>query len=93
VSNYRGAADEGSHHPDRNAQFERIDAKVVAAQSKGEPVISVDTKKKELVSNFTNGGSGYRPKGEPTACQRARIRRQRAGRDGAVRRLRRPRLI
>jgi pterin-4a-carbinolamine dehydratase len=58
-------ADEGSHHPDRNAQFEHINAKVVAAQAKGEPVISVDTKKKELVGNFKNGGSDYRPKGNP----------------------------
>jgi pterin-4a-carbinolamine dehydratase len=58
-------ADEGSHHPDRNAQFEHINAKVVAAQAKGEPVISVDTKKKELVGNYKNGGSDYRPKGEP----------------------------
>jgi hypothetical protein len=58
-------ADEGSHHPDRNAQFEHINAKVIAAQAKGEPVISVDTKKKELVGNYKNGGSDYRPKGEP----------------------------
>ena len=58
-------ADEGSHHPDRNAQFEHINAQVVAAQAKGEPVISVDTKKKELVGNFKNGDSDYRPKGEP----------------------------
>ncbi len=58
-------ADEGSHHPDRNAQFEHINAKVVAAQAKGEPVVSVDTKKKELVGNFKNGGSDYRPQGQP----------------------------
>jgi pterin-4a-carbinolamine dehydratase len=58
-------ADEGSHHPDRNAQFEHINAKVVAAQTKGEPVISVDTKKKELVGNFKNAGSDYRPQGQP----------------------------
>jgi Rhodopirellula transposase DDE domain len=58
-------ADEGSKHPDRNAQFEHINAKVVAAQARGQPVISVDTKKKELVGNFKNGGSDYRPKGEP----------------------------
>jgi hypothetical protein len=58
-------ADEGSKHPDRNAQFEYINAKVVAAQSRAQPVISVDTKKKELVGNFKNGGSDYRPKGEP----------------------------
>ena len=43
---YNRKADEGSKHPDRNAQFEHINAKVVAAQAKGQPVISVDTKKK-----------------------------------------------
>ena len=59
-------AEEGSRHPDRNAQFEHINAKVVAAQGKHQPVISVDTKKKELVGNFKNGGSDYRPKGDPT---------------------------
>jgi hypothetical protein len=58
-------ADEGSKHPDRNAQFEYINAKVVAAQAKQQPVISVDTKKKELVGNFKNGGTDYRPKGNP----------------------------
>ena len=58
-------ADEGSRHPDRNAQFEHINAKVLAAQVAGEPVISVDTKKKELIGNYKNGGSDYRPKGDP----------------------------
>jgi len=58
-------ADEGSKHPDRNAQFEHINAKVVAAQVAGQPVISVDTKKKELVGNYKNGGTDYRPKGDP----------------------------
>lgn len=62
---YNRKADEGSRHPDRNAQFEHINAKVIAAQAKGHPVISVDTKKKELVGNYRNGGSDYRPKGEP----------------------------
>ncbi len=57
--------EEGSKHPDRNAQFEHINAKIVAAQADGQPVISVDTKKKELVGNFKNGGSDYRPKGDP----------------------------
>ena len=56
---------EGTSHPDRDAQFEHINAKVVAAQAKGEPVISVDTKKKELVGNYRNAGSDYRPKGDP----------------------------
>jgi hypothetical protein len=58
-------ADEGSRHLDRNAQFEHINTKVVAAQAKGEPVISVDTKKKELVGNYKNAGSEYRPEGDP----------------------------
>lgn len=58
-------ADEGSKHPDRNAQFEHISARVVAAQGAGEPVISVDTKKKELIGDFKNGGTDYRPKGDP----------------------------
>jgi hypothetical protein len=58
-------ADEGSKHPDRNAQFEHINAKVTAAQAAGQPVISVDTKKKELIGNYRNGGTDYRPKGDP----------------------------
>src|SRR5712691_10263953 len=58
-------ADEGSKHPDRNAQFEHINAKVIAAQAQQQPVISVDTKKKELIGNFKNGGTDYRPKGDP----------------------------
>jgi hypothetical protein len=56
---------EGARHPDRNAQFEHINAQVIAAQSAGQPVISVDTKKKELIGNFKNGGTDYRPKGDP----------------------------
>src|SRR6202521_130079 len=56
---------EGASHPDRNAQFEHINAQVIAAQSAGQPVISVDTKKKELIGNFKNGGTDYRPKGCP----------------------------
>jgi hypothetical protein len=57
-------ADEGSKHPDRNAQFEHINAKVVAAQAQEQPIISVDTKK-ELIGNFKKAGTDYRPKGEP----------------------------
>ena len=56
---------EGSSQPDRNAQFEHINTEAVAAQAAGQPVISVDTKKKELIGNFKNGGSDYRPKGDP----------------------------
>ena len=56
---------EGASHPDRDAQFEHIDAVARAAIVAGEPVISVDTKKKELVGDFKNGGREWRPKGEP----------------------------
>jgi transposase len=56
---------EGSHHPDRNAQFEHLNATVQLQLSLGEPVISVDTKKKELVGPFKNGGRELRPKGTP----------------------------
>ena len=58
-------SEEGAHHPDRNAQFEYINAEVLAAQASGQPVISVDTKKKELIGNFRNGGTDYRRKGDP----------------------------
>ncbi len=56
---------EGGDHPDRNAQFEHINATVRAFQRRGQPVISVDTKKKELVGEFKNGGREWRPCGEP----------------------------
>jgi len=56
---------EGTQHPDRNAQFEHINAKAHDCIEQGIPVISVDTKKKELVGNFKNGGREWHPKGEP----------------------------
>lgn len=56
---------EGSEHPDRNAQFEYINALVKKTQEKNQPVISVDTKKKELVGNYRNGGVEWQPKGQP----------------------------
>src|SRR5471030_2592663 len=56
---------EGSHNPDRNAQFEHINAAVIATQAAGQPVISIDTKKKELIGPFKNGGSDYRQQGCP----------------------------
>ena len=56
---------EGSDHPDRDAQFEYIHKKVKDFQSCGQPVVSVDTKKKELVGDFKNGGRELRPKGNP----------------------------
>ena len=56
---------EGTTHPDRNAQFEHINTMVRRLQQRGQPVISVDTKKKELVGQFKNGGREWQPKGEP----------------------------
>jgi hypothetical protein len=56
---------EGAQHPDRNAQFEHINHKAERCVKRGVPVISVDTKKKELVGNFKNGGREWQPTGEP----------------------------
>jgi hypothetical protein len=56
---------EGSSHPDRDAQFVQINQTVKTALDAGEPAISVDTKKKELVGDFKNGGREWRPKGSP----------------------------
>lgn len=56
---------EGKEHPDRDGQFEFINKKVRAFQRRGQPVISVDTKKRELVGDFKNGGREWRPRGTP----------------------------
>jgi hypothetical protein len=56
---------EEASHPDRNAQFEQINADTPAFQERGQPVISVDTKKKELVGTFHPGGREWQPKGMP----------------------------
>ena len=56
---------EGGSHPDRNEQFEHINEQVQSFQENGQPVISVDTKKKELVGDFKNAGKEWRPKGDP----------------------------
>ncbi len=56
---------EGTDHPDRNAQFEYIQATVLDFQHRGQPVISVDTKKKELIGEFRNIGREWQPQGEP----------------------------
>jgi len=56
---------EGGEHPDRDAQFAHINTTAQAFLARGEPVISVDAKKKELVGDFKNGGREWRPKGEP----------------------------
>jgi len=56
---------EGASHPDRDAQFAHINQTVAAAQADGQPTISVDTKKKELIGDFKNAGREWCPKGEP----------------------------
>jgi len=56
---------EGNSHPDRNAQFEHLNGKVQSFQRRGQPVISVDTKKKELLGDFKNNGREWRRKGDP----------------------------
>jgi len=56
---------EGSQHPDRDAQFQYLNDQVRRSQQRGAPVISVDTKKKELVGDFKNPGREWCPKGEP----------------------------
>lgn len=60
---------EGGDHPDRNAQFEFINEKIETALGAGQPVISVDTKKKELVGQYKNGGKEWRPQGQPEAVK------------------------
>ena len=56
---------EGASHPDRNNQFEFINAEATRCIAVGDPVISVDTKKKELVGAYKNNGTNWRPEGEP----------------------------
>jgi hypothetical protein len=56
---------EGASHPDRNAQFEYISRRVHAFQQAGQPVVSVDSKKRELIGDFKNGGQEWRPAGVP----------------------------
>jgi transposase len=57
---------EGAAHPDRDAQFNYLNKEVSMFMKTGQPVISVDTKKKEIVGEFSNGGAEWHPKGEPT---------------------------
>ena len=59
---------EGGNHIERNAQFEHIAAMVLEFQSQGQPVVSVDAKKKELVGTFANKGREWQPKGQPEAA-------------------------
>lgn len=56
---------EGAKHPERDAQFEHINQKVQAVQKRGQPVISVDAKKRELIGNFKQGGREWHPQGKP----------------------------
>ena len=56
---------EGKQHPDRDAQFQQINSRVLAQKRRGEPAISVDTKKKEMLGNKKNPGRTYEPKGKP----------------------------
>ena len=60
---------EGSSHPDRNAQFEYIHEKVQEFARRGQPAISVDTKKKEQVGNYKNNGQEWQPRGKPEVVQ------------------------
>jgi hypothetical protein len=60
---------EGRRHPDRDAQFRYISEQARAHQDAGDPVISVDTKKKELVGEFRNAGREWRPQGQPAATR------------------------
>jgi hypothetical protein len=60
---------EGSSHPDRNAQFEYINRKCLEFQQREQPVISIDSKKKELVGDFKNNGQQWQPKGQPGAVR------------------------
>ena len=80
---------EGGAHPDRDAQFEHINARRVRAfQRRGQPVISVDTKKKELVGDFKNGGREWQPAGQPEEVRVHDFHGQGAGQGDPLRRLR-----
>lgn len=60
---------EGRNHPDRDAQFPYINRRAKAFQKQGQPVVSVDTKKKELIGQFRNGGRAWHPQGQPEEVQ------------------------
>ena len=79
---------EGAQHPDRDAQFEHINETVSAALAAGEPVISVDAKKRELVGDFKNGRPGVRAQRPPGRGSRPRLQGQAAGARDPLRRLR-----
>ena len=60
---------EGADHPDRDAQFQRLNAAVRVAQAAGQPAVSIDTKKKETLGNLKNPGQVWRPQGQPVAVK------------------------
>lgn len=70
---------EGEDHPDRDAQFEYINRRVRALQRQGQPVISVDAKKKELVGDFRNPGREWRPSGQPEEVRAKDFKDKRLG--------------
>src|SRR6202451_247745 len=76
---------EGGKHPDRDAQFEYINAKVEEFQADDQPVISIDAKKKELLGEFKNGGNDYIPQGRPIRGQHPRFRGQETGQSRPLR--------
>ena len=82
---------EGAQHADRDAQFKHINRRGRAFQALRQPIVSVDTKKKELVGEFRNGGPGVASEGPAAAGQGARFRRQDARQGDPVRDLRRDR--
>ena len=71
---------EGRQHPDRDAQFRYLNDMAPGFIDDGQPAISVDTKKKELIGDYANGGAEWAPAGEPERVERARLRRPRLGR-------------
>ena len=76
---------EGAQHPDRDAQFRYISEQARAFQDADGPVISVDTKNKELAGDFASGGKGYRPPGRPGTGAHARRHGQGPGQGDPLR--------
>jgi hypothetical protein len=70
---------EGASHPDRNAQFEHLNARVRAFQRRGQPVVSVDSKKRELIGDFKNAGREWQPAGTPEEVRTKDFPDQRLG--------------
>ena len=79
---------EGKGHPDRDAQFQYINRRVKAFQRQGQPVVSVDAKKKELVGQFRNGGREWQPKGQPEEVEVYDFAKQGPGQGHPLRHLR-----